>query len=415
MKNKTLLLALLVPALLFGQSKWTKNFNSLGHAYVNSAIENASTSADISTVDSAAVKFWMVTGGDEWNISMYNALGVLTFNVDSVGTGYFLTSVLTDKVQANTSAGLSLFEDGGTGLFVENGGQVGINDITPTYGLDVNGTFRVTGNGVFDAMAGVGLVTPVLNLHVRGDVGLPASSGTAPTGVMRLGSAAGVGVIDFGGDFASTGKGWIQVYNKTNLATNYALLLNPNGGNVGINETSPDSTLEVNGSGHFTESLLVDEYVNSKIQVAQFHRNVDLASAGTDTWYDVAWDTLIAVESTKGFTFNADSTGFITSVDGIVRVQGCGHWEWSGGNTDAKLYIRVLVNTDEARCLQSNDDRAFKSADDGMLSFIGTVFVNSGDEISIQYRVNNGNLDWGGSVVFDDPAAFSVNFEKISN
>ena len=43
----------------------------------------------------------------------------------------------------------------------------------------------------------------------------------------------------------SSSYGWIQATNYTNLAVNYPLLLNPNGGNVGIGTTSPTARLHI--------------------------------------------------------------------------------------------------------------------------------------------------------------------------
>ena len=41
---------------------------------------------------------------------------------------------------------------------------------------------------------------------------------------------------------------WIQAQDANNNATNYPLLLNPNGGNVGVNVTNPSTSLHVAGS-----------------------------------------------------------------------------------------------------------------------------------------------------------------------
>lgn len=53
-------------------------------------------------------------------------------------------------------------------------------------------------------------------------------------------------------DLGSSGSGgnWLQSTNPTDLSTNYALRLNPNGGNVGIGtgNTAPNSTLTVGGT-----------------------------------------------------------------------------------------------------------------------------------------------------------------------
>ncbi len=157
-------------------------------------------------------------------------------------------------------------------------------------------------------------------------------------------------------------------------------------------------------------------YVNAKNYIAQFHRidSIDVATA--DVFIDVKFDTLIANESTTGYAFNTDSTGFIVDFTGISRVQGCGHWFWSGGeNEECKLYIRVLVNGVEARCLQANDTRARRAGEDGTLPFIGTIYHNANDEIKVQYQVTNFLLDWEGSAIFDNAISFSVNFERISN
>jgi hypothetical protein len=74
---------------------------------------------------------------------------------------------------------------------------------------------------------------------------LPATTGaTQSGGAIRIGGSSN-DVMDMG---IGTLNGWIQVADKVSLATKYALLLNPNGGNVGIGVTSATSTLHVNGN-----------------------------------------------------------------------------------------------------------------------------------------------------------------------
>ena len=105
-------------------------------------------------------------------------------------------------------------------------------------GAGGNGILFVSGGG----NVGIGTTAPDLRLHIEATNAYPASSGTTPTGFLKLrsktvGETHGmyVGVAN-----ASPYGSWIQCSDSTNLAVNYPLLLIPNGGNVGIGTTSPN-------------------------------------------------------------------------------------------------------------------------------------------------------------------------------
>jgi hypothetical protein len=70
----------------------------------------------------------------------------------------------------------------------------------------------------------------------------PATSGSTQSsgGIARIGSS-GVASLDVG--TYSSGAAWMQVTNVTDLSTNYNLVLQPNGGNVGIGTASPNTAL----------------------------------------------------------------------------------------------------------------------------------------------------------------------------
>jgi hypothetical protein len=107
---------------------------------------------------------------------------------------------------------------------------------------------------------GIGTTDPKQTLTVdtkqaNSNAGVPAKSETVQNGIMRLqvnGDKWGE-VMDFGMNVMPT-YGWIQATNRTDLSVNYNLVLNPNGGNVGIG-TTPNALykLDVKGALRATE------------------------------------------------------------------------------------------------------------------------------------------------------------------
>jgi hypothetical protein len=99
-------------------------------------------------------------------------------------------------------------------------------------------------SGTAYAQTGIGTTAPVNKLEVVATTADPASSGSSANGNLRLGGGPSVvHVLDFGLSSTSTFS-WIQARNKT-YGTNYILGINPLGGNVGIGNSTPNSTLTV--------------------------------------------------------------------------------------------------------------------------------------------------------------------------
>jgi len=87
-----------------------------------------------------------------------------------------------------------------------------------------------------DGSVGVGTSSPSVKSEIQhsGTGGFPATSGTTQTyGILRLNSGGGwTSALDIGNN---GGNGaWIQSTDTSNLATNYALYLNKNGGQVRV-------------------------------------------------------------------------------------------------------------------------------------------------------------------------------------
>jgi len=126
----------------------------------------------------------------------------------------------------------------------------GVTEITP---LTINPILITNELG----NVGIGTIAPGLKFHTDGATGFPASSGTTQTGVMRLGVTGGYGsVLDFGSN-GVLGQGWIQSTDRSNLALNYPLLLNPNGGNVGIGTNNPGAGLQVQKTSQLQPAIMI--------------------------------------------------------------------------------------------------------------------------------------------------------------
>ena len=103
--------------------------------------------------------------------------------------------------------------DGGTDIVLNNNAVgIGTSTTVPASGakLEVKGTYASTA---------------------------PATSGTTDSMTLRLSQSSGTGVLDRGwGDQGSNGHFWLQSRLSNNFASNFAIGLNPNGGNVFIGQ-----------------------------------------------------------------------------------------------------------------------------------------------------------------------------------
>lgn len=152
---------------------------------------------------------------------------------------------------------------------------------------------------------GIGTNNPTQALHVYKATpgGSPASSGSGndPNATARIQMASVA--MDVG--TTAAGATWLQSRLFNDYATNLPLLLNPNGGNVGIGVTAATYKLEVAGTGNFTGAL--------SAPTAAVSTNTTQVATTAFVNAEIANDALVlATATTKGDIFAATASATVT-------------------------------------------------------------------------------------------------------
>src|SRR5574337_234786 len=132
-----------------------------------------------------------------------------------------------------------------------------IGRFTLVWAGNVSTNIEDTGTNV-----GIGTTSPGAKLTVAGTSAAQPSSGPSSTAISRIRGSNGA-VLDFGSASVHPYGMWIQATDPTNFAASYPIVLNPNGGNVGIETTNPTSKLHITGSVPSTVAEIYNTDVNN--------------------------------------------------------------------------------------------------------------------------------------------------------
>src|SRR5438270_655224 len=107
-------------------------------------------------------------------------------------------------------------------------------------------SYVLTLNAATNGYVGVATTAPGLLLDVHAPTyGFPATSGATQIGIFRLSQGGGTGVLDFGIGGTTQLGAWLQATASNSLGLHYDILLNPEGGNVGVGVTLAKNILDV--------------------------------------------------------------------------------------------------------------------------------------------------------------------------
>ena len=219
------------------------------------------------------------------------------------------------KLHFGTVANGALLTEATTKMTIDSAGNVGIGTDSPSTGIEI-------GNGV---------------------LGLPATTGTDNSiSFMRLKKSTSGWGVDYGLNTIGTPAGWIQARDTTNFAINAALLLQPNGGNVGIGITDPSAKLEVK------ENLYVSHPNAEEITF----RLDNYGTTGTDAgsllrMFNQAGTTIVNIDSRSGSSrdtyFNGGGSVGIGTDSPNYKLQVEGTASKIFNVTNTSTYSRMLL------------------------------------------------------------------------
>jgi hypothetical protein len=168
------------------------------------------------------------------------------------------------------------------------------------------------------AQTGIGTTTPVNKFQVETTLADPATSGTAANGNFRLSGTTGSHVLDFGLSSAAT-YSWLQSRSRSNYGSNFNLVLNPNGGQVGIGTLAPSTTLTVgNATGTIPGEIMLNPTAttNEGGQIT-FKRSL---SGGTFDWTLDHFGTSNAESRFRIFGGGSETNGLIIRENGNIGI-----------------------------------------------------------------------------------------------
>ena len=194
------------------------------------------------------------------------------------------------------------------------------------------------------AQVGINTTSPVNQFDVIGDTAAPAKSGSVQNknGILRTATNSAAGVVDFG--IAKDNYAWIQTRNVGNYSTLYPLLLNPNGGNVGVNTASPTEKLTVQGNVHVIGKV-IPAAAGQLLNVVLLNEG-HLSMSSTATINSTTETTLVSYT----YTPVSSSSKIFVEFDGSVYIGGTSTDDFDtylniGGTRVQANFIRFDGNT----------------------------------------------------------------------
>lgn len=324
----------------------------------------------------------------------------------AAGTSTFLGEVRAGKHTATSGDGsgyLAFLTNGGTQekMRITSSGAVGIGITTPGSKLVVKGSgttsatsaLNVTdssNNSAFyisdDGNIGVNTIAPTGVVDIKGS-GQAGPNNSSMYNLLRLGNAS---ALDFG-EYAG-GQLWMQASTRSNYATKPGLIINPDGGNIGIGTTSLAATLDISGTLNVK---------NSSVNTGM----ADLSVTGNAANLNLRiYNSNAGVTLTDGTNLNNAAALYAPTASKMVFVGGPVQFAPSSGTTAFRIEtngnVGVGVTTPTAKLDVSGTVKATAFQGNGS-ALTGVVATPAGANKQIQFN-NSGSMGGSASLVWDN-------------
>ena len=221
-----------------------------GNLYVSNALSTTNAYLTGALNVQGVSNLWMANVGNVYALRYFGDGGLLV----NVSSGGGFTQPLANLVVSNSVTTTNLFTAGITSNYTNTTFNYDTFVVPYIFATTANVSSTSNCASTFAAASincgtsiGIGTASPVAPLSTYTTrAGFPDTTGSGTSNVVARIQSGSI-CLDFG-SIGGTNPFWLQNHLNTNWATNYQLLLNPNGGNVGIGTASPGSPLTVYGS-----------------------------------------------------------------------------------------------------------------------------------------------------------------------
>ena len=257
--------------------------------------------------------------------------------------------------------------------------------------------FRVESNGSANMLfvdggndrLGINTNSPLMRLHVKTAVGDTPSNDSNPpaNGIAIFDSGGGYSLV-IGTDDSNTGSAWIQSQSANTSSSEYDLLLNPNGGDVGIGVTNPAHALEINRSSSSAAYAVVGNGGNVQSYIGVAGDNLPVLGSLTNH------DLRLVVNASEKARLNTDGIFTMPSQPAFSAVVGTAttNVATDGGRNTVGFTNEIFDNNADYNASAST----FTAPVAGRYQLNASLYINDSDAEAtyIRMEIRTSNRDY---------------------